>query len=843
MPAVSWSLRLRRSERLPSWRRALSLVALACGLGTHVLLAADFPGTIVLGRPTDSGIAANLLSTTALSAFLEYGRQTGIYTNQSGVVALAANQPLETELTALQPNTRYYYRMRFKAPAAAAYDASPEYSFMTQRPPGSTFVFCIQGDSHPERLHTEFDPNLYSRTLQTAAADKPDFYLTIGDDFSVDQINQSNPAAVTAAQVTERYALQRPFLGLVGNSASIFLVNGNHEQAARYLLDGTSNNVAVWAQNARNSYYAEPAPDSFYSGNPEQIPFIGLLRDYYAWTWGDALFVTIDPYWGSPTCVDNPFYGGAKRSNIWDITHGDDQYRWLKSTLEQSHAKYKFVFAHHVMGTGRGGVELAGKYEWGGQNTNGTWGFGTNRPSWTYTIHQLLVANHVTIFFQGHDHIWVHQQLDGVTYQTLAEPADPNYSLFNSDAYTTGDKWPNSGYTRVTVAPTGLKVEYVRTYLAADEGPGKTNGEVASTYTLTPALDHASTPFITTQPSAMQTVTDGSPVTLEVVATGDPPLSYEWFKNGSAIAGATNSIFTIASTHATDSGTYAVRITNAAGSALSSAAVVALGTNRLINLSVRSAAGSGEQTLIVGFVVTGVGSMTTLLRGMGPTLASYGVINAVSDPSLHLFNGAGTEVAANDDWAGSASLTANFNAVGAFLPPPNSKDAALCQVIPSGSYSFHVVANTGASGVALAELYDAEAVAGGAKFVNISARTNVGPSEEVLIAGFVITGTAQKTILIRGLGPTLSSYGVIKVLADPQLRLFQGGTIIATNDDWGGAAALKNAAAAVGAVALAADNSKDSALLATLPPGLYSVQVSGVGGTTGIALVELYALP
>jgi hypothetical protein len=76
-------------------------------------------------------------------------------------------------------------------------------------------------------------------------------------------------------------------------------VNGNHEQAARYLLDGTPDNVAVWAQNARNAYYAEPAPDGvFYTGNVEQIPFInGPLRNYYAWTWGNALFVVIDPYW------------------------------------------------------------------------------------------------------------------------------------------------------------------------------------------------------------------------------------------------------------------------------------------------------------------------------------------------------------------------------------------------------------------------------------------------------------------------------------------------------------------------------------------------------------------
>jgi hypothetical protein len=95
-----------------------------------------------------------------------------------------------------------------------------------------------------------------------------------------------------------------------------------------------------------------------------------------------------------------------------------------------------------------------------------------------------MVDNRVTIFFQGHDHIWVRQQLEGVTYQTLSEPGDPNYSLFNADAYRSGDKFPNTGYTRVNVSPAGVKVEYVRTYLPADEGPGRTSGDTAFSYTI-----------------------------------------------------------------------------------------------------------------------------------------------------------------------------------------------------------------------------------------------------------------------------------------------------------------------------------------------------------------------
>ena len=181
--------------------------------------------------------------------------------------------------------------------------------------------------------------------------------------------------------------------------------------------------------------------------------------------------------------IDEPFGGGAKRSDIWDVTHGDQQYQWLTQVLKNSTAKYKFVFAHHVMGTNRGGIEVATQYEWGGQNANGTWGFNANRPTWPETLHQLFVDNHVTIFFQGHDHIWVHQQLNGVTYQTLSEPADPFYALNNSDAYLSGDKFPSTGYTRVTVSPGGVKVEYVRTWLPADQSATQASGSVAFSYT------------------------------------------------------------------------------------------------------------------------------------------------------------------------------------------------------------------------------------------------------------------------------------------------------------------------------------------------------------------------
>ena len=448
----------------------------------ELVSSGTFNGTWVMGSPTPDSVTFNVHSTDQTgSVAIEFGVSSLQYDQMMTPGLLQIDKPMEFTLSNLKPGTRYFYRLRFQANNSKEVVLTPEYEFQTAKSPGQSFVFAIQGDSHPERLKTQFDADLYKRTLLRVAADKPDFYILSGDDFSVDTLN---PDTITADQVRERYTLQRPYLNLIGRTSPLFLVNGNHEQAARYLLNGTPNNVAVWAQNARNSLYAQPAPNAFYSGNTEQIPFIGLLRNYFAWTWGDALFVVIDPYWESPVAVDNQFGGSTKRLSMWDVSHGDAQYNWLKRTLEQSKAKYKFVFAHHVMGTGRGGIELAKLWEWGGESQNGQLDFATQRPSWTTPIHQLMAANKVSIFFQGHDHIWVRQKLDGVTYQTLSQPADPNYTLWNADAYLTGDKFPNTGYTRVSVNPNQVKVDYVRTYLQKDEGPGKVHGEVAFSYTL-----------------------------------------------------------------------------------------------------------------------------------------------------------------------------------------------------------------------------------------------------------------------------------------------------------------------------------------------------------------------
>lgn len=494
----------------------------------------------MLGRPTESAVTISVLSADTVDAFVEYGTTPDSYAKRTPVRRVSAGTPVEFELEDLAASTAYFYRVQTKASGEAEFTSRDAASFRTQRKHGETFTFGVQGDSHPERLGKMFDPDLYIQAMKNVAKDRPDFYFLMGDDFSIERLIERGNKSQDA--VNAIYAHQRGFLGIVGKSTPLMLVNGNHEQAAKYLLDGTANNFAVLAGKARTTFFPLPAPGGIYTGNTTPVEHIGLLRDYYAWEWGDALFVVIDPYWHSDAAVDNEAgvkapqrdagRGGGGRGpdgenaagdeqpanrrgkgnrDLWQITLGDEQYKWLQNTLTKSNAKFKFVFSHHVSGTGRGGVEVAPFYEWGGQDRRGGGGgrnrqaaadaqpdalpargldrFFQARPTWEKPIHALMRDTGVTIFFQGHDHLYARQELDGVIYQTCPNPADPTFTAFNREAYKSGEIFPNSGHLRVTVMggdQASCKVEYVRAARPGDEAAHGKNGSIVHAYTVTP---------------------------------------------------------------------------------------------------------------------------------------------------------------------------------------------------------------------------------------------------------------------------------------------------------------------------------------------------------------------
>ena len=369
-------------------------------------------------------------------------------------------------------------------------------------------------------------------------------------------------------------------------------------------------------------------------------------------------------------------------------------------------------------------------------------------------------------------------------------------------------------------------------------------------------------PSVMTQPENSVTAVAGV-ASFSVVASGTPAPTFRWQRlpagsttwvslaNTTTYAGVTTANLSISgATTAMNGDQFHCIVTNSAGSKTTAEAILTVSSAapestvkpyaRLVNLSVRATAGSGDQSLIVGFVIVGTGNKQILVRGIGPSLAQFGVGGALDDPTLSLFNSARARIGTNDNWGGAAALSRSFTQVGAFSLPTSSKDAALSMALPSGACSAQISGVGGATGVSLAEVYDADADASVSRFVNLSARNNVGSGDAVLVVGFVIDGTTSETLLIRGIGPSLAGFGVGGALPDPQLRLFnQQGKSINENDDWGGAAQLVSAFGQTGAFSLAA-GSKDAALLVTLQPGVYTAQVSGVAGSTGIALIEVY---
>ena len=273
---------------------------------------------------------------------------------------------------------------------------------------------------------------------------------------------------------------------------------------------------------------------------------------------------------------------------------------------------------------------------------------------------------------------------------------------------------------------------------------------------------------------------------------------------------------------------------------------------KLLNIATRGAVGGAAGDMIAGFVIRGDAPKLVLIRAVGPGLATFGVAGALAAPRLELFNANSVSLGVNTGWASVTDIASAAVRAGAFALAAGSKDAALLVSLPPAAYTAVVSGNAGGAGVALVEVYDvSENATSAQKVVNLASRGAAGSGDNTLTAGFVISGTLPKRVLIRGVGPTLGGFGVAGTLADPQLALFtQGGAVIATNDNWStpvtasaaDAAQLAAAAAAVGAFAYT-PASKDAALLLNLAPGPYTVQVGGVANTTGAALVEVYEVP
>jgi hypothetical protein len=464
----------------------------------------------MLGRPTDRSITVNLMSLTDIDIYAEFGPEPGKYTGSTEpMTGQKARDPIELVIDDLEPGRAYHYRLMYRETGKGDYTPAFHGHFRTRRSKSEGFVFTIQADSHimgAIKQNNVRKSRLYELTLQNVLNDRPDIHIDLGDFAHIEYYGGRN--ALMLEDAVERYLVQRHFLAGLSHSVPFYLVLGNHEGEQGWRVTRDSDSIEVWGTLARKKVIPNPFPDGFYSGSEDYTACCGLRENYYAWEWGDALFVVLDPFWYTATM---PHLGGryAPSEDPWDWTLGKDQYDWLHDTLAQSAAKWKFVFSHHVTGGaligpegrhayGRGGIVAASyavarqaTYEWGGEDSTGAYVFDEKRPGWDHgPVHRMMVDAGVDVFFHGHDHTFVYETLDGMVYQECPVPSGPNYhDGFYSPEYYVGVKRSNSGHLRVTVSPDSVHVDYVRSVLPEDEplvenGELVRNADISYSYTL-----------------------------------------------------------------------------------------------------------------------------------------------------------------------------------------------------------------------------------------------------------------------------------------------------------------------------------------------------------------------
>ncbi|MBB5036724.1 metallophosphoesterase family protein [Prosthecobacter dejongeii] len=440
------------------------------GAGVEPATVPSYLFNLWLCRPSADSVTVSILSWEAMEAFITYGEKQDSLLQKTTLLKLPAGTPVNVLLSGLKADTPYFYQLVYRRGDQDWIKDVPR-SFHTQRAPASPFTFAIQADSH---LDTSTDVRVYQQTLKNILADRPDFMIDLGDTTMVDKFGSFYTRAES------QYRAQRFYIGQMAHSIPILLTLGNHDGEQGTRLTGKPNSMPLWSLGMRKKFFPNPEPGGFYSGNAMEFEDAGLLQNYYAWEWGSALLVVLDPFWSTTQ---------KKGGDNWSMTLGEDQYHWLTQTLERSQAPFKFVFIHHLVGglgrDVRGGASTAPFMEWGGLNADRSEGFTKNRPGWPLPIHQLLVKNKVRIVFHGHDHLFAKEELDGIIYQEVPQPGHPSGGTRSAVEYGyQGTILGSSGHLRVTVAPELAKVEYLRVHVPGVSRENIVNGSLGFGYSI-----------------------------------------------------------------------------------------------------------------------------------------------------------------------------------------------------------------------------------------------------------------------------------------------------------------------------------------------------------------------
>jgi hypothetical protein len=332
---------------------------------------------------------------------------------------------------------------------------------------------------------------------------------------------------------------------------------------------------------------------------------------------------------------------------------------------------------------------------------------------------------------------------------------------------------------------------------------------------LGPACQLTATPIV---------VAEGGSSTL-TAQCDSAPTSYVWSANAGLASTASSGVVFPTSTT-----TYSVQGVNANGAGRTASVTVYAPGPRLHGISTRGSVLTGDNVLIAGFIIDGISDKTVLIRARGPSLAQSGLSGALANPTLRLV-GAGTSLAINDDWV-SAANAAQIEQTG--MAPSDPLESAILMTLHPGSYTAIVESVDRVGGLGIVEVYEVDNFH--VPLVGISTRGYVGTGDQQLIGGFAISGDGPQTVVVRARGPSLAFAGIANALQNPVLRVFAGGSLVAANDDWPG----DPNASQLQATGFAPTDSRESAILLTLNPGLYTVVVSGQNDTVGLGIVEVF---
>ena len=409
-------------------------------LSRRALIQATILGVLANFRSANSGSAAlpisikntqisinsiqiNVLSTTDLKAYLEYGFQKSKYSKKSSIVTLAKGQVKSLVISDLSPDSTVFFRVRYALIGRSTFLALPAIQAKTNSFVSNS-VFAIQADPH---MDENSSADVYNGTLAQIVAASPAFLMDLGDIFMVDKLSDKSEKNIRA-----RFVLMKDFYKKL-DSIPLKICLGNHDGELGYSKFNTKN------------YRKEYFPDETYD------------LAYYSFTGPDQLHVVLDPF---TYTTKNPTSAG------WEWTLGNTQYDWLVDTLTNSTATHKFVYIHHLLvgdAQSRGGVEIAKYNEWGGLNKDGSNGFAINRPGWDKPIHQLLLDTKVGFVFKGHDHLYVKQELDGIIYQTVPQPSHPGEKLdVKQYGYLSGKGVGGSGFIKVSTEGKVAKIDFIK---------------------------------------------------------------------------------------------------------------------------------------------------------------------------------------------------------------------------------------------------------------------------------------------------------------------------------------------------------------------------------------------